>query len=272
MYRLNQRLHDFVMGEVLPTIDIQLRTRAGNTRKRDNVIQVTYARVARWLKTLDKLNSYHDVQAVGAAARGVFELFVDLRWFQQFPEPKYLDRFCEYPRVSRYMAAKKVVDHKDANPTSSIDTTPHRAFMAEMDSVANGTMADRVSDLWGTNGKGDPCWPTRHWTGEGDLYRRAKKISPDCADLYIQMYPMLCSLLHPGAAPEVDASLSDLTWLQKQVGYAHFCTFLNARAATTLTCILLDVDQHLVGFDNAMAQLTVWLEQAAKTLPHGPTA
>jgi hypothetical protein len=45
--------------------------------------------------------------------------------------------------------------------------------------------------------------------------------------------------------------------------------FYSARAATTVTCILLDVDQHVDRFDKSMAQLDRWLDEAMATLPRG---
>lgn len=267
MYRLVQRLLDFVDGAVIPTIDAQVRTRPVCMRRRDNAIQITFVRIVRWLKTLARLNSSHDVQAVGAGARGVFELYLDLRWFERFPQPEYVERFCAYPDVAMYLADLKVVEHKAKNPTSSVDTARQQAFMTSMDARPNGTMEQRVGDLWGRNAEGEPRWPRSHWTGKGNLPQRAKELGLDCEDAYVQLYPTLCALVHPGPAPEVRESLSDFVWLEEQIGFGYLHTFENALAAAILTCDLLGVRQHVEGFDGAMRQFAEWKKEAMKTRP-----
>ena len=265
MYRLLQRLHDFIMGAVAPGIDSQLAHRPESARKRANAIQVTFVRIFRWLKTLDKLNQTHDVQAVGAAARGVFELYLDLRWFEKFPEPEYLERFCAFPDVTMYMAAKKVVEHKRQNPTSSVNSDPQQSFMDRMDKPE--PMSAKVSRLWGVDQKGKPLWPRDHWAGKGKLPQRTKLLGLDCEDAYVQIYSILCGLIHPGASPEVRQSLSDFEWLEKQMGYALFHVYMHARASTILACDLLGAREQIAGFDRGLRQLDAYLDDAARSLP-----
>ena len=122
IYRLVQRLRGFVVGPVTTAIDEAVKSHPEASRRRDNAVQVTFVRIVRWLKTLDKLNQTHDVQAVGAAARGIFEHYLDLKWFEKFPQPEYIERLCAHPDVIMYLAAKKVVDHKVQNPSSVVDS------------------------------------------------------------------------------------------------------------------------------------------------------
>src|SRR4051794_19859346 len=105
MYDLVQRVRQFVEGAVAPAVDAELRDRPTATRKRDNAIQITFTRILRWLITFERLNQTHDVQAVGAGARGIFEHYLDLKWFELKPDEIYLERFWAYPDVDRYLAA-----------------------------------------------------------------------------------------------------------------------------------------------------------------------
>ncbi len=268
MYDLVQRVRDFIDGAVAPAINAQLRLRERSTRKRDNAIQITFVRVVRWLTTFKKLNLTVDLQAVGAGARGVFEHYLDLKWFEQKPEEKYLDRFWAFPEVDRYRAAKKIVDHA-ATRTSGIDTAPHQEFIRQMD--AQEPMSAKVARIWGTHPKtGQPLWPRDHWTGEGKLPQRTKLLGPDCEDMYVQIYSTLCALVHPGPTPEVGQVMGDFDWLEQQIAFAYFLTFQNARSATFLTCDLLNVRQHVEGIDTAARVLREWEEQACALLPNAP--
>jgi hypothetical protein len=268
MYHLNQRLHDFVVQAVVPAIDAELRARQGTSRKRENAIQISFTRVIRWLMTVDKLDKTHYVQAIGAAARGVFEIYVDLKWMEKFPESEWLEKFCAYPDVSMYVAAKTLVEWKSENPSSSLDSGPQDAFIKRIDANPLGRMNARVSALWGTKGNGDPRWPTGHWTNDGDLRTRARKISLDLEGAYVQIYPTLCALVHPGPSPEVRETLSDFVWLEKQMGFGYCYMFVHARAAMITTCDLLGIRQHIEGFDHAMQRLNEWLEKARTSLPN----
>ena len=266
MYRLNQHLHDFIVQGLAPSLDAHVKTRPATGRRFDNAIQVTFSRMIRWLKSVDKLDQNHDYQAVGAAARGMFELYLDLKWFEKFPQPEYLEKFCEYPEVSRYMAARKVVE-RAKNPQSKLDSTNQAAFMARFDAGPKGPVPDRVAKLWGRNKAGEPKWPQNHWTGHGTMPERTEMLGPECRDDYAQVYPTLCALLHSGPGQEVRDSLSDPVWIEMQMGYGYFFTFSYARKSALLLCQMLGFDISV--FDQGLRKLDEWLDEARHALPKG---
>jgi hypothetical protein len=202
------------------------------------------------------------MQAIGAGARCIFEHYLDLRWLQKFPAETWFERFRAFPDVDRYMAAQKVVDYKQHNPASQIDITLFQEFMSRAD--ATEPMRDEVSRIWGADAKGNPRWP-RHWTGEGDVRRRAKQISLECEDAYVQIYPTLCALVHAGPTAEH----GDFAWLEKQVAFGYFYAFVHARAATRETCDLLGIRERVVGYEHRMQQLEQWEAEAMKKLIAG---
>ena len=90
-------------------------------------------------------------------------------------------------------------------------------------------MVAKVTRLWGTHPRtGKPLWPHDHWSGERKLPQRTQKLGLECEDAYVQAYPTLCGLVPPGPSAEVRDALSDFVWLEKQMGFGYFYTFLHA--------------------------------------------
>jgi hypothetical protein len=195
------------------------------------------------------------MQAIGTGARCVFEHYLDLRWLQKFGDEIWLDRYWGYPNVDRYMAAKKVVEHKRKQPASKIDVTARQRFIDQLD-ARQEPMAALVSRLWGTT-KSIPRWPS-HWTGMGTLRDRARKIGPDEEDTYVQIYPVLCALVHPGATPYV----GDFEWLEVQIGYGYFYTFWHSWKATEVVIELLGLASQVEQLEPFRYNLAKWMEEA----------
>jgi hypothetical protein len=261
VYQLTQDVRKVIIEVIAPAIDAHCKDNPAADPKHYRVIQYPFMRILRWLITFERLNSTHDMQAIGTGARCIFEHYLDLRWLQKFPQEMWFVRFREFPDIDRYMAAKRVVDHKTANPTSQIDVTSHQEFMRRMD--ATEAMSARVLRTWGADGKGNPRWPRDHWTGEGNLRERAKKIAPECEDVYVQIYPTLCALVHPGPTPEH----GDFAWLEKQVAFGYFYAFVHAKAAIEAICDILSIRGHAVGYESRMGQLDQWAQEAISKLP-----
>jgi hypothetical protein len=258
-HQLTQDVRSFMQQCVAPAITAHNADSTRPSRKRDKAIECVYTRIATWLLTFEKLNAPRDMQAIGTGARCVFEHYLDLRWFERFPDECYMDRYWAFPDVDRYWAAKRAVDHKLATPASRIDVTHRQQFMDRLDAKNKSeTIPALVSRLWGTTKDGKPRWPKDHWTGMGNLRERAKALGPGYEDTYVQIYPTLCALVHPGATPY----LGDFEWLEVQVGYGYFYTFHHAWEATELTIDLLGIEQHVPQLDAFRFNLMKWLEEA----------
>ena len=261
VYQLTQDVRKFIVEAVAPAIDAQCKDNPAADPRHYRVLLYPFTRIMRWLITFERLNNTHDMQAIGTGARCIFEHYLDLRWLQKFPDETWFVHFREFPDVDRYMAAKRVVDHKRTSPASQIDIAPHQAFMQRMDAAE--PMSARVLRTWGADSKGNPRWPRDHWTGEGNLRERAKKIAPECEDAYVQIYPTLCALIHPGPTPEH----GDFAWPEKQVAFGYFYAFMHSREATLVICDVLAIRQQVKGFDLRMRQLDQWAEDAMRNLP-----
>ncbi len=265
VYQLTQDVRKFIVEGVAPAIDAQCKDNPAADPRHYRVLLYPFTRITRWLITFERLNNSHDMQAIGTGARCIFEHYLDLRWLQKFPDETWFVRFREFPDVDRYMAAKRVVDHRTANPASQIDIAPHQAFMRRMDTTE--PMATRVLRTWGADSKGNPRWPRDHWTGEGNLRERAKKIAPECEDGYVQIYPTLCALVHPGPTP----AHGDFTWLEKQVAFGYFYAFLYARNATEVTCDIFGIKSPVLRNEYNLQRLDQWAAEAMSKLPKDST-
>lgn len=257
-YQLTQDVRKFMQEAVAPAITKYNSDQSRPSRKRDRAIECVYTRIATWLLSFDKLNNTYDIQAIGTGARCVFEHYLDLRWFAKFSGDEYLDRFWAFPDVDRYRCAKRVVDYKLGNPESKIDVTKRQDFISRLD-AQKGSMPALVARLWGTGRNGTPNWPKDHWTGVGNLRDRAKLLGVQYEDTYMEMYPTLCALVHPGPTPFV----GDFEWLEIQVGYGYYYMFQHAWQATELTINLLGIEQQIPQLLPFRINLLQWLEESA---------
>jgi hypothetical protein len=264
--------HELIEVQVLPTVDAQLPLRHPSIRKRDNVYKVAFLRILRWLHTFERLNGDMHIQAVGAGARAVYELYLDLQWFKSFTDDKYLDRYREYTDVDRYLIARKAIDRRvDADcRISDSAIQPIVDSMKALDEKAKNrgfdSMRGLVLKFWGANSAGEPKWPA-HWAGQGNLRDRAKAIGGERLDEYYLVYPMLCALVHPGPTPEVGAELSDPIWRERLVSFCYGQTYRLAKVSTELFVDLVDVRSHLVGYAAALRQLDLWEHDARSAAP-----
>lgn len=255
-YQLCRDVLDFAERALVPAIVGVHNDSKRPNRKRDRAVECVYTRVLMWLKSVEKLNQTRDMQGVGTAARSIFEHYLDLKWFQSFPEDLDLDRFWAFPEVERYWAAKKAVEHKAASTASQLNDLPYQEFVKRADAGSEPVPA-KVARLWGVNNKNQPRWPRDHWTGVRSLRQRAAKLGPEFEDTYVQIYPTLCTLIHPTPTPLV----GDFEWMETQVGFGYFHTFRHAWASTQVSIELLGIDvPHLEPFQH---QLTKWMEEAA---------
>lgn len=231
--------------------------------ERDVAICTTYLRILAWLSSLTRLNTTADAQAIGTAARSVFELYLDLRWFQKFPGEEWGRRWVAFPEVDRFLAAEKAVAHAKNTPTSELDPTHHQAFVDRLSTQKS--IGDVVRLTWGEKPDHSPKWPRFHWTGIPGLDERVRQLGVDCQDTYRQIYPILSSLVHPGPTAFFGRDVSQIEF---HVGYAYYQAFIHARMATLLMIELLGIQGKIPGVDSFMNQLDQWLEEAMALLPH----
>ncbi|HVT89488.1 MAG TPA: hypothetical protein VHD56_11590 [Tepidisphaeraceae bacterium] len=68
VYQLTQDVREFIVKGVAPAIDAKCKGNPSADPKRYRVIQYPFMRIVRWLITFERLNSTHDMQAIGTGA------------------------------------------------------------------------------------------------------------------------------------------------------------------------------------------------------------
>jgi hypothetical protein len=260
-YDLVNRVREYAVKEVRPKM-MTLKDVPDRNRARDVAIISLYVTVQGWLQTMENLNHPFDFQAVGSGARAVFERYLDLKWFEKFPEAEWIERYHKFGEVDRYLSAEKVVEHVALHADSKIDVSVYKAFLASVD--AKEPLENLVARVWGKKSNGSPAWPNHHWTGAGDLAKRAEALGIECLDAYRELYPVMSWLVHSGPTSYLGRSFDTI---ESQVGWGYFFTFQHARAATITAVKLLGIDSIVENFNPTMQQWWEWRGDAIDTLP-----
>lgn len=260
MFQLVQRLLNFIRDDVLPIIDSQASNHQPEMRRRDNVIQMTFVRIYWWLNSFDKLNCSIDVQAVSVGARSVFELYLDLKWFQKYNDPQDLERFIAFPELNRYRIAKKAIDHKH-NPKSQINTGPMADFVQRMDSRKSISIQSQTQKLWGQTNI------PLHWTGIDQIDKRALKLDDDLYDDYLRWYSILCEFTHAGPLSIIGETIFDHSLIERHNGLAMDVFFQYGLNSTQLICELFNARELITSYDDAIIQFGLKLIEINNYFP-----
>jgi hypothetical protein len=156
----------------------------------------TYYRMQLWLFALEKLDHPKHFQPVLSAARGIYEMLLDLKLLKA--DPTNAAKFHEFAFLARYDVARKYVAVLNADPAYVRPATPEpkRAFIDDPTNKAR--FAAR------------PPGNLTHWSGL-DAAARAKKLGPDEEKRYRTIYSVLSWYVHPGAAGFVGTTADVLT-------------------------------------------------------------
>jgi hypothetical protein len=154
----------------------------------------TYYRMQLWLRSFENLDDPMHFQAVLAGARGVYEMFIDMKLLQA--DHGLADKFHGFVIVTRFDAAKKYVDAWDADRgVGRADTPEVEVRRSYIDNAAVRSERDRLlAKHWGSSKARPP-----HWSGH-DMATRTKDISPAEHRRYREIYPQLNWFVHSGSA------------------------------------------------------------------------
>jgi hypothetical protein len=180
----------------------------------------TYYRMQFWLLSLEKLDYPSHFQAVLNAARGTYELLLDLKLLQA--DHSLAAKYHAFPFVAHFSTAKKYIDELARNPGHSPPPPapkPDKRLQFVSD-VGNKKKFDDERRLhWGTGKNGKPITP-EHWSGL-TMPERAAKLSVEELLRYRLLYAQLCWYVHPGSAGTAGISpgglLAAFTWGHGQV-------------------------------------------------------
>jgi hypothetical protein len=117
-------VHKFDGLEVQPVIDGLI-----SPTEEECCYVATYIRIASNVKSLTRLDSMKDFQAIATIARSVFELAVDLKLTDETPASWIRIKF--HADIEKLRLAKRIVAFKKDNPDIDIDTTIYESFIAK---------------------------------------------------------------------------------------------------------------------------------------------
>jgi hypothetical protein len=182
-YAMLKSLGEFDKQEILGVIKTLISTSA-----RERCFISTYYRCTAKVGTLLELKQTKHFQAVAMLARGLFELAVDMRLIDIIPDS--INKILEFTDVEKLRCAKKVLRFATANPTSKLDTSVYRSFVANNESRIEATK----KILWPNKGK------VEHWSGLR-LSDRIASVKAPFEEIYEVSYPQL-SWYVPRGRPE----------------------------------------------------------------------
>jgi len=196
-YGVSKSIHKLSKEKIVPILS-NLMTLAdlspqGKLTDKEKAFIGLYFRVHGWLESVALMNTSACFQGVAAAGRAIFELVLDLEMLNNDPMGENLKRFNAFPDMDRADAAEKCLKFfKDFNQTPQMFREEHLvgAIVAKKALVDSNRIA-----LW----KQPKHGAIKHWSGNNDIRQRAKSISQEYENLYMEFYPLLCWAVHPGA-------------------------------------------------------------------------
>jgi len=174
--------------------------RLGALREPDDLqlaLNALAMRMASCVASLAALNSVAHINGIAAVSRVVFELWLDVRAIERSIYPDSGTKFWTFVMTERLRMARQVVAYDDAHP-GVVESPPtvHRDFVA----TQAAAIESEAQRLWRIN-------RPKHWSGTADIRQRAAAV--DLEDRYINLYPLLSTYSHGGAAGVAGLTLDD---------------------------------------------------------------
>ncbi len=183
-----QVLRDFANTHVIPVISAII-----SPSEFDMALAGTYYRMHCWMLDVGKLDWPVHFQSVLGALRGSFESLVDLKLL--VADPSLVGKFHAYPFVARFVAAKKLIDHLNSDPTYVRPSRPEQRRLFITDAANVKRFDDDRLNYWGADRNGKPITP-EHWSGI-DLASRT--VLAGEARRYRDIYSMCSWFVHSGS-------------------------------------------------------------------------
>jgi hypothetical protein len=110
--------------------------------RREKCFILVYWRTAAQVMSLSKLDGHQHFQAITMIARSMFELSVDLNVLDKVDEG--VEKMIAFVDVEKLRAARKIVKFKQKHPTSGVDDSLYRSYIASEGS----RIEEAVAALW----------------------------------------------------------------------------------------------------------------------------
>jgi hypothetical protein len=187
-YGVSKSIHVLSKEKVIPVLRHQFKL-----SNSEMAVVGIYFRIHGWLESVSLMNTIACFQGVAAAARSIFELVLDLEMLINDPTGERLKKFNAFPVMDRADAAEKCLNFfKKNKQTPQIFREEHLVGAI----VSNKVEVDKNRiELWNQPEHGK----VKHWSGVNDIRKRAKGVSQEYENLYIEFYPLLSWSIHPGS-------------------------------------------------------------------------
>lgn len=156
-----------------------------NPTQREICFTANYYRAFANVESILALNRVKHVQGIASAARGLFEIAVDVALIDKIPQGP--EKMLALIDVEKMRSARAIVDFKAANPTAQVDATTFQEFIR--------LEGARITALR------DSLWPNRpdvqHWSLL-KMSKRVEKLGQPFNELYAVEYPRLSWYIHSG--------------------------------------------------------------------------
>ena len=130
-----------------------------------------------------------------AAARSLFELFLDIKMLADDNTGVLVDTFNAFPEIEKYRVAAKIVNFCDTKAEKvKIDVTHQRAFINKPGK--HQAVEQTIIKHWGMSekNKGKPSRP-QHWSGLS-VADRAKYLGVEYEEIYQEVYSIQSWNIH----------------------------------------------------------------------------
>ena len=224
-----------------------------NPTQREICFTANYYRAFANVESILALNHVKHVQGIASAARGLFEIAVDVALIDKVPQGP--EKMLALIDVEKMRSAQAIIDFKVANPTAQVDATIFQEFIK-----LEGARITASRDC---------LWPNRpdvqHWSLL-KMSKRVEKLGQPFNELYTVEYPRLSWYIHSG--------LTGFANLQKEsfAFMAGIAFVIAVKSYTALMAAIIDefkLNKHDPKIKTRMqyAQMVPWTdgeEQAAQ--------
>ncbi|MGA2436814.1 MAG: DUF5677 domain-containing protein [Bryobacteraceae bacterium] len=156
-----------------------------NLKQREICFTANYYRAFANVESILALNHVKHVQGIASAARGLFEIAVDVALIDQVPQGT--EKMLALIDVEKMRSAQAIIDFKAANPAAQVDATTFQEFIR--------LEGARITALR------DSLWPNRpdvqHWSLL-KMPKRVEKLGQPFNEIYAVEYPRLSWYIHSG--------------------------------------------------------------------------
>ena len=167
---------------------------------RDTCFLAIYHRTAANVFSLSKLNGHQHFQAITMLARNLFELSVDLKLIDNIPGS--IEKMIAFVDVEKLRCARKIVAFKNKHPSSKVDDSLYRSYIA-----SEGARIDaEKARLWPALKKPNPDG----WADMG-LKGRSVLAGLDYEEIYEIEQPRMSWQVHSGLTGVVNLKAESFT-------------------------------------------------------------